>query len=367
MSSSSSTTEATGGVRTVTALPSPRRGDELVVCIAVLLIVLLTLAAIGLVILLYCAVKKRHLQQSRKYHPLPSKESIDTLNKAFGGESGGNNERRLPFPPRLDTGGIQPFTIAPQITSHHSEITSDRFKARYPFIQPATIPVAPEAAEREQQARPQKLKTKRKANHHKHARGRVIIRRGETMDSENSAGATTEADSRDASPHPSPQRTGSPAAYLLPAPQTSTASPNSSKIPEIFLTVRYNITISSDMIIKVLRVDSLPCRDDGTEVDAYVRLYFTPVNYARRSPRRTSKTHTERRSSAPVFEEEIKYANMSEEELNETTLHVEVLDYKSFGKHLLLGKADQALKELDLTTGQVNISLPLTPPVRETP
>ena len=351
---------------TVSTLPSSDRSDDLVILAAVLIIILLTLAAIGLTILIYCAVKRRHVQQGKRasYRPVPTKDSIDSLNKALGG---GRSTKRLPFPPsldRFDTSSIQPFTTASQI--NQPEISSPKFRERYPFIpNPLAQPKAYETASaaREENGRQQHKERKRKVQR----RGGRVIRRGETFDSENSPGATTEGDSRDPSPHPPPHRTGSPAAYVLPAPPTSTiASPNSGKTPEVFFTVRYDITVSSDLVIKILKVDSLPFRDDGNEVDAYVRVYFTPTNPERRSPRRTSKTRTERRSSAPIFEEEIKYSNVSQEELLETILHVEALDYKAFGKHVLLGKAELALKQLDFINGEVNTSLPLKPPVSTT-
>lgn len=317
---------------------------QVALCIAIPVLLLVAVIAIVLVIFIFWAVRKRHSKQKdNSYRPVPQEESINNLSKALN--AGGVN---LPFPPRVQmtatkVGGVQPsYTCASQI-EHRSDMSSEKFQARYPFIQHR----APSPQGAKEEKRPPRLRTRRKGNH-KHARGKnIIVRRGETIDSS----PTTEIDSRDVSPLLS-----SPAqAFILPA-KHSTLSPGNTKGAEVYLTIRY--TESQDLIIRIEKVENLPLRDDGMEVDAYVRVYFTPA----RAPRKTSKTHTERRNSAPVFDEEITYLSMSEEELNQITLNIEVLDYKSFGKHLLLGRSELAMKEVDFTTSEVNISLPLSPP-----
>ena len=132
------------------------------------------------------------------------------------------------------------------------------------------------------------------------------------------------------------------------------------KGPELFLSLLYK---ESDALLKVKveRAVGLPDRADGTPVDAYVRLFFIP-NLAELPQRRTNKTKTQRRENSPVFNEEVEYEAMSMEELINSNLHVEVLDYRSYGKDMVLGKADVPLVQVRFVRGEASITLPLKLP-----
>ena len=92
-----------------------------------------------------------------------------------------------------------------------------------------------------------------------------------------------------------------------------------------------------------------------------MQLYLTPVRRAG-PQRRSSKTQTARRTSAPVFDEEIRFEAMGESELLASTLHVEALDYKVYGKHQLLGGNTLSLDSVNFQEGEAKITLPLLAP-----
>lgn len=313
----------------------------LILCIVIpILLILIALGVFLLVVLIWWGIRKRHKKQNR-YRPVPTRDS---------------SQSSLPFPPRVQLTSssspqVQPsYTIATPLEQQQSAMGTKKFQTRYPFIQHR--PPSPQGSIDEK--RPPRYRTRRKGNH-KHGRGKHVIVKRDNIDSEHSP--TPEEQSRDDSPAPSQ-------IYLLPAKQTTPSPKDGSHTPqesEIYLTIKYNKPTES-LIVRVERVTSLALRDDGTEVDAYVRLHFTPVRPM--GPQwTTSKTQTRRRSSAPVFEEEISYPNMPVDELVETTLHIEVLDYKSYGKHQVLGSNELAMKDIDLSSEEtINISLPLLAP-----
>lgn len=142
--------------------------------------------------------------------------------------------------------------------------------------------------------------------------------------------------------------------------RTSTVEKVVEKYPEVFLSLFYREN-EAMLIVKVVRAVALPYRPDGTPVDAYVRLFFIP-KLPELPQRRTNKTKTARKDNDPVFDEEVEYEAMSAEELINSHLHVEVLDYRSYGKHLVLGQADIPLIQVQFVRGEASISLPLKPP-----
>ena len=131
---------------------------------------------------------------------------------------------------------------------------------------------------------------------------------------------------------------------------------NQPKLPEICLQLTYREQ-QNRLTIKVERVAYLPFREDGSTMDAYVRLFFIP-KLAELPQRKTCKTQTQRGTS-PVFDEVLTYEAMTPEEVINSTLHVEVLDYRSYGKHHILGQGDLPLIQVKFEAEVASITLPL--------
>lgn len=132
------------------------------------------------------------------------------------------------------------------------------------------------------------------------------------------------------------------------------------KSADVFLSLAYNES-EALLVVKVEKATELPYRADGTPVDAYVRLFFIP-KLPELPQRRTNKTKTQRRDNSPVFNEVVVYEAMSAEELINSNLHLEVLDYRSYGKHVVLGQADIPLIQVQFVRGEASITLPLKLP-----
>ena len=132
------------------------------------------------------------------------------------------------------------------------------------------------------------------------------------------------------------------------------------KLPEIFLALTY-LREKTTLLVNVEKVIGLPPRDDGAEVDAYVRLFFIP-RLPEMAQRKTSKTRTAKKELDPVFHEQIQYEAMSEEELINSTLHVQVLDYRAYGRHLIIGQSELSMGQVTLGEDQESVVLQLHPP-----
>ena len=128
------------------------------------------------------------------------------------------------------------------------------------------------------------------------------------------------------------------------------------RLPEICLQLTYREKLNR-LTIKVDRVAYLPFREDGSTMDTYVRLFFIP-KLSELPQRKTSKTQTQRGTS-PIFDEELTYEAMTPEEVINSTLHVEVLDYRSYGKHHILGQGDLPLIQVKFEAEVASITLPL--------
>lgn len=210
--------------------------------------------------------------------------------------------------------------------------------------------------------RPPRLRTRRKGNH-KHGLGKHAIRQNAEPTPEVAKEEKKGKQKAERSPSivslgvASELGNGS---LLVPGKWTSALESSRDKPPEIFITLLHNKDTAS-LVVRIERVIGLPFRDDGSEVDAYVRLYFIP-KVPELPQRKTSKTRLARRDSAPVFEEEICYEAMSTEELINSTLHMQVLDYQSYGKHRLLGQADLHLVQVSFDDGEASVHLTLSPP-----
>lgn len=318
----------TGSVMETPTATKPGGPSPVIIAVPLLLIVVAVAAILALVAIIILLLKKRTRRNGDKgrYNLLPTADK----------------QASPPRTVRLGDSPMQPgmlFTTAPQLGSPAAAGTSSRAGAmRYPFVQ-HRIP-GPQATLLER--RHPRLRTRRKGNH-KHAFTRQAV----------SPNRTDDQDSGSQEERNSPPR---PHVYLLPAHNQPGVRPN----PEVYLTLFYS-KASAAFVVRVDRVAGLPLREDGTEVNAYVQLYLTPVRTAG-PQRRSSKTQTAHRNSAPVFDEEIRYEAMCEGELQASTLHVEALDYKVYGKHQLLGGNTLSLNSVHFQEGEAKITLPLLAP-----
>ena len=306
-----------------------KSGSVMVLYVAIpLLVVVCAVVAVMVFVCLLVAIRTRRDRHRRKgrYNPLPTTDSTGDTSSKSAHHPPTVHLRDPPTPPAML------FTTAPQLGT---TAKTSRTAMRYPFVQ-HRMP-GPQATLLER--RHPRLRTRRKGNH-KHALTRQAV----------SPNGTEDLDSRDDRASPGPH------VYLLPTHN----QPGGKKNPEVYLTLFFS-KVSAALVVRVDRVVGLPLREDGTEVNAYVQLYLTPVRTAG-PQRRSSKTQTARRTSAPVFDEEIRYEAMSEGELLISTLHVEALDYKVYGKHQLLGGNMLSLNSVHFQDGEANVTLPLLAP-----
>ena len=310
--------------------------SEMVVYVGLPLIIAVFLALIALLLLLvYFILRAKNKRQ--KYSKVPHAESRLT------------NLSSLPYPsikpPSIKIEGVpspdMTFTVAPQLPSPASS-------QRYPFIkhkgqQNRTI----QAQERRQQ------RLKRSKNDHAASEPSrpdsgthslssgspdhsPVRQRGKGKEGERKTSVISLSQFGDQ--HPVSQ------AFMVPAGSKQVSrslSTSSDKPPEISLTLTY-LKEKTTLVVSVEKVVGLPPRDDGAEVDAYVRLFFIP-RLPEMAQRKTSKTRTAKKELDPVFHEQIYYEAMSEEELINSTLHVQVLDYRAYGRHQIIGRAELSL------------------------
>lgn len=162
------------------------------------------------------------------------------------------------------------------------------------------------------------------------------------------------------------QHSGISDAFMISAgkKQVGRTSSSADKLPEIFLGLTY-LRGKTILVVNVERVVGLPPREDGAEVDAYVRLFFIP-KLPEMAQRKTSKTRTAKKELDPVFHEQIQYEAMSEEELVNSTLHVQVLDYRTYGRHHIIGQSELSLGHVTLGEDTESVVLQLhAPKVRD--
>ena len=293
------------------------------------ILVILIGVCIVLSVFVYLSIRKREKKKTR-YQPVATDS---------------NRMNTLPYPPSVKISkSAYPhleYSLATQLPQP-LEVS----KTRYPFIQ-HQLP-GPQGSIHEK--RPPRLRTKRRGNH-KHGRGKhVILGKQETVDSDHSS-------------TPDPETSFGTKVCPIPVKRDSSSPDDilSSSKPEIILVFRYD-SEEKTLVIKVNRVLSLPLRDDGTEVDGYVRLHFTPALSTNHLEVGTVKTRTNRKSSSPVFEEELAYPNINKEDLLELTLHIEVMDYKSYGKHNVLVQTEIEMRKVKFFDGNCRLTLQLEPP-----
>ena len=349
--------EATMNVTGPTA--SHSEAPSLVLLIGLPLLIVILTAIIVLLLVLAGQSLRHRLQNGNKYQ-YRSVPTEDT--------EGDQRPLSLPYPPRVKLKDPP----APTMTFHMATQLLDPATtgSRYPFIQHQ------QTKRSIYETRPGRLRTRRGGNH-KHGKGMHMILNGAEPDPEVLKERLEESKIKkdlEKVVHentPTPPRLSpclglqeyKPHMYhyqVPPEKKSSKAREEANKEPEIFLTLLYNKDTAS-LVVRVDRVVGLPFRGDGSEVDAYVRLYFIPK--VRELPqRRTSKTKSVGRHSSPVFDEEICYEAMSAEELINSTLHIQVLDYRSYGKHAILGQADLPLARVHFEKGEASVTLSLHPP-----
>ena len=305
-----------------------------------LIVIIVTAAVILLLVLAWLFYK------SRQKHKI---SSLGGGYKPIGTEDSGS-AALLPYPPSVKLGEppvpAMSFVMATQLSD------PSKSGSRYPF---SVHKNSSSQQQPREDRRPPRLRTKRRGNH-KHGNGRHVVLASGDLSSDSSD--RTSSDKGGAS-------LISGESYMTPLSPSKLATTTSEagdvpKIPEISLQMIYREDTAS-LIVKIDKVVSLPFREDGSAVEAYVRLLFK-AKLPDLPQRRTSKTRTQRRETAPVFDEEIRYETMSTVELINSTLHIEVLDYRSYGKHLVLGQADLALAQVQFEKGEASLSLYLYPP-----
>ena len=323
-------------------------------------VLLVILTAIIVLLLVLAGQSLRHrLQNSGKYQyrSVPT-EDTDCEQRPLS----------LPYPPTVKL--KDPPT--PSMTFHMATQLSDPATtgSRYPFLQHQ------QTKRSVYETRPRRLRTRRRGND-KHGKGMYSILNGTEPDPEVLKERLEESkikkqmekvvhESTPTPPRLSPclgLQEYKPHMYhyqVPPEKKSSKVQEEPSKDPEIFLTLLYNKDTAS-LVVRVDRVVGLPFRGDGSEVDAYVRLFFIP-KVPELPQRRTSKTKPVGRHSSPVFDEEICYEAMSAEELINSTLHIEVLDYRSYGKHSILGQVGLPLARVKFEKGEATVTLSLHPP-----
>ena len=329
--------------------------DEMVVYVALPLIIAVFLAIIALLLLLvYLAMRAK--AKGHRYTRLSKEQSRLTNLSTLPYPSLKPPAIKIGDPPSPEMSGA----IAPQLPSPPPS-------QRYPFMKHKR---QENKSIYSQERRPPRLRTKRAGNH-KHAKGfQTIFKEAGSPDSQSPERSPTQEGAGEGKGGGRKQSVISLGQFSDIVPQTFTVSAAKKQVvrspstvgrpPEIFLSLSY-LKEKTTLVVTVQRVVGLPPRDDGTDVDAYVRIYFIP-RHPEMSQRKTSKTRTAKSESDPVFQETIYYEAMSEEELINSTLHVQVLDYRTYGRHHIIGQSEVALMEVPLKEEEESVVLQLTPP-----
>ena len=360
----------TGVQNTTTPATSHSAGPSLAMLIGLpALVIIFTVIVVLMLVLAWHSLRRRWQDGQYKYRSLPTEDKAD-INSEGGGRSG----RPLPYPPAVKLTDPPIPTMTYHMATELSDPTTTG--SRYPFIQHQ------QTKRSVYETRPGRLRTRRRGNH-KHGRGVHTIlnnaepdpevlkerleqdkRRGGEHDHTLSSSIFS-LGQQQYNPHIMDNRARGSDARIYRVPPDKKSSLAGSAVekahqdPIVFLMLLYNKDTAS-LVVRIDRVVGLPFREDGSEVNAYVRLFFIPQSPAL-PQRRTSKTKA-RRTSAPVFDEEIRYEAMSAEEVINSTLHIEVLDYRSYGKHSILGQADLLLAQVQFEKGEAAVTLSLHPP-----
>lgn len=325
--------------------------SDMAVYIGLPLIIVVFLAIIVLLLLfIYFIIRAKN---KRPYRKVPHKEARLT------------NLSSLPYPsikpPEIKIENVpapdMTFTVAPQLPSPAST-------QRYPFIKP-----------KRQQNKPVQHGSPEKRTKKNGGRKRTPSDNG-TQPGRRDSGTHSNSPPSPVPPDQSAsgtgsvislsqygdQHTGISDAFMISASkkQVGRTSSSADKLPEIYIGLTY-LRDKTILIVNVERVVGLPPREDGAEVDAYVRLFFIP-SLPDMAQRKTSKTRTAKKELDPVFHEQIQYEAMSEEELVNSTLHVQVLDYRTYGRHHIIGQSELSLGQVTLGEDTESVVLQLHVP-----
>lgn len=322
-------------------------GSEMAIYVGLPLIIAIFLAVVALLLLLVYFVLRAKNKQ--RYSKVPQKKKTMT------------NLSSLPYPslkpPAIMIEGApapdMSFTVAPQLPDPAAS-------QRYPFLkhkrqQVKTTRDEPAAEEKKQK---KKLGNRRNGKHEQDKRavdsGTHSASPSPPRDSKGARKTSSVSLSQFGEKH----ATGD--AFLACVAQKQTPGTSADKPPQIFLGLTY-LQKRTILIVNVERVVGLPPRDDGAEVDAYVRLFFVP-RLPEMTQRKTSKTRIAKRELDPAFHEEIQYEAMSEEELINSTLNVQVLDYRAYGRHNIIGQGEMSLSQVPLSGEKDAVILQLHAP-----
>ncbi|XP_036431752.1 synaptotagmin VIII isoform X2 [Colossoma macropomum] len=108
---------------------------------------------------------------------------------------------------------------------------------------------------------------------------------------------------------------------------------------KLLYSLEYN-TARSEMTVGIKEAAELKAMDHGGTSDPYVKVYILPYKS------KTFETKVFRKTLNPVFNEHFKY-QMSQKELSESTLVMQVYDFNRFSKHDVIGELRLELSAVD--------------------
>ena len=141
------------------------------------------------------------------------------------------------------------------------------------------------------------------------------------------------------------------------SPRISVPSEKAASPPELSLTLVY-VRHECVLTVKVERIVGIPSREEGSLADPYISIFFeSKIPFLRQ--RKTSKTHAERKESAPEFGDVIRCDHMSPDELINSTMQIQILDYRPYGRHPLMALANLPLGQVVFENEVACLTLPL--------
>lgn len=328
-----------------TASPQPSGGVSTAVLVGVpILFIIVTVVIILLMVLAFLYYrsrqKKNDVDSKGMYSPVPLQEDSGSA------PTPRLTSKSLPYgsPPKISMADPHPpnmqFTMATQLSD------STKSSKRYPFMEQHKPPEGRTLRD----TRP----LKRKKSNHKHGQSR------HGTGSLKSGLVDTSSDISDHSSSGGKPEARQTRSKSLTVSATQSETDEMTTWSEIYVNLSYDGD-SSKLIVSIDRIVSLPMRADGAPADAYVRLFMIP-KLADLSQRKTATTQTRKGQSSPVFKEDICYDKMSREELINSSLHLDVLDYLPHGKHTMLGHTVVHLANVTFVEGEAALKLTLDPP-----
>ena len=313
-----------------------------------IILVIATAVIVLVLVLLYLRyrAKQKHLDD---YHPVPTSE-VDPGQQVPASRASGKNGVKRPSP----GSSILPYPV--KLAPKAARVQMDDPKPPNTFVYATQLESSGGTGYQFNEPKPLSAQEKQRyelvAGKNRDGGRRVHLHSGELTDSSDQE-STSRSSSKErrvsgqASPRPGRKFSA------IVAPVDYSDQP---RLPEVCFQLKYSER-TNRLTIKIERVAYLPYREDGAMVDAYIRLFFIP-KLQELPQRKTSKTQTQRGTS-PVFDETIVYEAMTPEEVINSTLHVEALDYRSYGKHQILGQGDLPLIQVKFEGDVAAITLPL--------